>query len=73
MDMYICVNLHKAQVQVDQEPHHETRYTKSNRRESGKETQTYCHREMFPVLNANDSALRSRNEKMEPHETEKLL
>jgi hypothetical protein len=29
--------LYKAQVQVDQEPTHKTRYTESNRRESGEE------------------------------------
>ena len=33
----IFVTLHKAQVQVDQVPQHKTRYTESNRRESGKE------------------------------------
>ena len=33
----IFVTLHKAQVQVDQGPQHKTRYTESNRRESGKE------------------------------------
>jgi len=32
----IFVILHKAQVQVDQGPQHKTRYTESNRRESGK-------------------------------------
>ena len=34
---FIFVTLHKAQVQVDQGPQHKTRYTESNRRESGKE------------------------------------
>jgi hypothetical protein len=33
----IFVTLHKAQVQVDQEPQHKTGYSESNRRESGKE------------------------------------
>jgi hypothetical protein len=38
------VTLHKAQVQVDQGPQHKTRYTESNRRESGKEPRTHWHR-----------------------------
>jgi hypothetical protein len=33
----IFVTLYKVQVQVDQEFQHKTRYTESNRRESGKE------------------------------------
>jgi len=33
----IFVTLHKAQVQVDQGPQHKTRYTDSNKKESGKE------------------------------------
>jgi len=33
----ISIILHEAQVQVDQRPQHKTRYTYSNRRESGKE------------------------------------
>ena len=32
----IFVTLYKAQVQVKQVPQHKTRYTESNRRESGK-------------------------------------
>ena len=31
------VTLIKAEIQVDQEPEHKTRYTESNRRESGEE------------------------------------
>ena len=33
----IFVILQKAQIQLDQGPQHKTRYTESNRRESGKE------------------------------------
>ena len=33
----IFITLHKAQVQVAQEPQHKIRYTESNRRESEKE------------------------------------
>ena len=32
---YIIITLHKTQVQVDHRPQHKTRYTKSNRKESG--------------------------------------
>jgi hypothetical protein len=35
------VILHKAQVQVDQGLQHKTRYSESNRRETGKEPQTH--------------------------------
>ena len=34
----------KPHVQVDQGPPHKTRYTESNRRESGEEPQTQWHR-----------------------------
>ena len=33
----IFVTFHKAHVQLDQGPQHKTRYTQSNRRQSGKE------------------------------------
>jgi hypothetical protein len=35
--LVIAFTLYKAQVQVDQGPQHKTKYTESNRRESGKE------------------------------------
>jgi hypothetical protein len=35
MKIDISIALHKTQVQVDQRPQHKTRYTKSDRRESG--------------------------------------
>jgi hypothetical protein len=44
----VFVTLHKAQVQVDQGPQHKTRYTESNRKESGKEPRTHWHRGTFP-------------------------
>ena len=37
MKIDLFLTLYKAQVQVDQGPQHKTRYTESNRRESGKE------------------------------------
>ena len=40
----IYITLHNAQVQVDQGPQHKTRYTESNRRESGKVPGTHWHR-----------------------------
>ena len=45
----ILINLHKAKVQVDQEPQHKTRYSESSRRQSGKET--HKHRINFPEQN----------------------
>ena len=37
----ILISLYKAQVQVDQEPPHKTRYTETSRTESGNEPQTH--------------------------------
>jgi hypothetical protein len=37
------------------------RYTKSNRRESGKEPQTYWHTEKFPKQNSNGSGSKIEN------------
>jgi hypothetical protein len=48
---------------VDQGPPHKTRYTESNRKESGKEPQTHGHRDNFPEQNTNDFAVRSRIDK----------
>ena len=53
------VTLHKAQVQVDQVPQHKTRYTESNRRESGEEPGTHCHRDKFPNRTPMAQDLRS--------------
>ena len=41
----------KAQVQVDQGPSHKTRYTKSKRRETGKEPQAHGYRGKCPEHN----------------------
>jgi hypothetical protein len=38
--MKIFIILHTPQVQVDQGPQQKTRYTESNKKEGGKETQT---------------------------------
>jgi hypothetical protein len=48
---------------MDQGPQHETRYTESNRRESGKDSETQRHRGKFPKQNSNGSVLKSRSEK----------
>jgi hypothetical protein len=53
----IFLTLYKAQVQLNQGPHHKTRYTESNRRESEKEPWTHWHRGHF--LNRTPVALRS--------------
>jgi hypothetical protein len=55
----IFVALHKAQGQVDQRPQHKTRYTESNRRESGKEPPTYGHGGSFLNRTPMAQALRS--------------
>lgn len=46
-------NNHKAQVQVDQSPSYNTRYTESNRGESGAKPQTQWHRGKCPEQNTN--------------------
>jgi hypothetical protein len=56
--------LHKAQLQVDQGPQHKTRYTKSNKRESGKEPQTHWHRQIFLNRTPMAQALRLRVDKL---------
>ena len=40
----ILISLHKAQVQVDQEPPQKSRYTETNRGEIGEELWTHGHR-----------------------------
>jgi hypothetical protein len=54
-----CVTLHKTQVQMDQGPQHKTRYTESNRRESGKEPWTHWNCRKVPKQNTRAQALRS--------------
>jgi hypothetical protein len=51
----IFITLQKAQIQVNQGPQHKTKYTESNRRESGKEPQTHWGRGKFPEQNTNGS------------------
>ena len=63
--------LHKAQVQVDQGPQHITRYTDSNRGDSGKGPHTHWHRRNF--LNRTSMALRSRLDKWDLMKLKKLL
>ena len=56
----IFATLHKAQVHMDQVLQYKTRYTESNRRESGKESQTHFHRRKFLNRNPMAQALRTR-------------
>jgi hypothetical protein len=58
---YISVTLHEVLVYVDQGPQNKTRYTKSNRRESGKEPGTHLHREKFPKQSSNGSGSKIKN------------
>jgi hypothetical protein len=44
---------------VVQEPTNKTRYTETNRRESGEEPRTHGHREIFPEQNTMAYSLRS--------------
>ncbi len=53
----------QAQVQVDQGPPHKTRYTETNRRESGESLQTHGHRGNFLNRTPMAYALRSRIDK----------
>ena len=55
--------MYKAQFQVDQGPPHKTKYTETNRRESGEKPQTRGHRGKFPEQNTNCLCLRSRPNK----------
>ena len=54
-------SLYKAQVQVDQRPPHKTRYTETNRTESGEELRIYWHRENFPEQNTNGLCSKIKN------------
>ena len=64
---------YKAQVQVDQGPPHETRYTESNRGESGEEPRTHGHRGKFLEKNTNGLCSEIKNQQMSPHKIGKLL
>ena len=59
----ILISLCKAQVQVDQGPPHKTRYTETNRKESGEEPQTQWQRGKFPDQTPMAQALRSAIDK----------
>ena len=59
----ILISLYKAQVHVDHEPPHKTKYNRTNRRQRGDESCTYEHRGDFPEQNTNGYALRSRIDK----------
>jgi hypothetical protein len=52
----------KAHVQVDQRSPHKTRYTKSNRRESGETSQTYGTGKKVPEQNTNSSCSKIKNQ-----------
>ena len=54
------MSLYKSQVQMFQEPAHKTRYTETNRRESGEEPQIYGHKGNLLNRTPMASALRSR-------------
>ena len=69
----LSITLHKTQVQVDQEPQHKTRHSKSNREESGEEPWTHWYRRQLPEQNTSGSGSQINNWYMGPHETEKLL
>ena len=58
----ILISFYEAQVQVG--PLHKTRYTETNRRESGKEPRTYGHRENFPEQNPNVLCSKIKNRQM---------
>ena len=58
---------------MDQGHKYKTRYTESNRRESGKEPQSHWYREKFLKQNTSGSGSKINNSQMWPNETEKLL
>ena len=56
----LFISLYKAQVQVDQKSLHKTRYTETDRRQSGEELRTHRPREKFLNRTPMACALRSR-------------
>jgi hypothetical protein len=44
---------------LDQGPSHKTRYTETNRRESGEEPRTHGYRGKFPEQNTNGSKIKN--------------
>jgi len=69
----ILIYLYEAQVQVDQGPPHTTRYTETNRRESGEEPPTHGQKGKFPEESANGLFSKIKNQQIGPHKTAKLL
>ena len=67
------ISLYKAQVQLDQRPSHKTRYTESNRRESGEELRTHRHTEKCPEQNTNGLCSKIINLQLRYHEIAKIL
>ena len=60
---------------MDQGPPHKTRYTETNRKESGEEPQGHGHRGKFPEENTNSlcSKIKTRSRQIEPQNIAKLL
>jgi len=57
---------------VDQGPPHQTRYTQTNRRKSGEESQTPEHWRKFPEQNTNGLCSKIKNRQMGSHKTAKF-
>ena len=57
---------------MDQGPPHKTRYTESNREESGKKYQTHGLRGNFPEQKNNHLCFKINNRQMGPHKITKL-
>jgi hypothetical protein len=69
----ILIFLYIAQVQVDQGPPYKTRYTETNRRESGEEPRIFWHRgKKIPEQNTNGLCCKIKNQQMEPHKIAKF-
>ena len=65
--------MYKAQVQLDQGPPHKTRYTETNRKESGEEPGAHGYRGDFPEQDTNSLCPKIKNWQMGPHKITKLL
>jgi hypothetical protein len=69
----ILIFLYKAQVQVDQEPPHKTRYTETNRKSSREEPLAHGHRGNFLEQNTNSLFSKIKNWQMGPYKIAKPL
>ena len=58
---------------MDQGPPHKTRYTETNKKESGEEPQADRHRGNFPKQNTNSLCSKIKNWQMGAHKITKLL